>query len=359
MSINSKLEQIEKKFEEISDKLTKSEIIAQRDTYNKLSKEYAALKPIVETFRHLTSVEKQIEDNYELSRADDDEIAELAKEELEVLYPEQEKLQGELKILLLPKDPMDEKNVMLEIRAGTGGDEAGLFVADLLRMYLRYAEKMRWKTEIMSQSDSAGGGLREVIVMLEGQDVYSHLKFEGGVHRVQRVPETETQGRVHTSACTVVVMPEADEVDVKIEEKDLRIDVMRSSGPGGQSVNTTDSAVRITHIPTNTVVVCQDEKSQHKNKAKALKVLRSRLLEMEQAKQLAEISATRKSMVGSGDRSERIRTYNFPQNRLTDHRINLTLHKLDYVMEGDLDEVITELRTYHQAELLKADEKNG
>lgn len=356
MSIETKLAQLEVKFDELSSKLSDNEVISQRDLYNKLTKEYADLKPIVEKYRELKSIQTQIEENTELAKGDDPEFAELAKEELPELESRQEKLNDEIQILLLPKDPLDEKNVMLEIRAGTGGDEAGLFAADLLRMYLRYSEKMRWKSEILSQSDSSGGGVKEAIVMLEGNDVYSQLKFEGGVHRVQRVPETETQGRVHTSACTVVVMPEADEVDIKIDDKDLKIDVMRAGGPGGQSVNTTDSAVRITHVPTNTVVICQDEKSQHKNKAKAMKVLRSRLLDMEQAKQNAEISATRKSMVGSGDRSERIRTYNFPQNRLTDHRINLTLHKLEYVMEGDLNEVITELRTHHQAELLKAEE---
>ncbi|MEZ4820419.1 MAG: peptide chain release factor 1 [Bdellovibrionota bacterium] len=355
--MHQKLAQLETKFDQLSEQLSDNDVIAKRELYNKLTKEYADLKPVVEKFRQLKSLQAQIAENTEIARSDDKEYAELAREELPALESRVETLEEEIQVLLLPKDPLDEKNVMLEIRAGTGGDEAGLFAADLLRMYLRYAEKMRWKAELISQSDSAGGGVKEVIVMLEGTDVYSHLKFEGGVHRVQRVPDTETQGRVHTSACTVVVMPEADEVDVHIDDKDLKIDVMRAGGPGGQSVNTTDSAVRITHLPTNTVVICQDEKSQHKNKAKALKVLRARLLDQEQAKQNAEISATRKSMVGSGDRSERIRTYNFPQNRLTDHRINLTLHKLEYVMEGDLNEIITELRTHHQAEMLKAEGK--
>lgn len=352
MSIFSKLEQLEAKMNQLSEQLSDPVVIAKRDLHNKASREYSDLKPVVEKYQELKNVSKQLEENYELTRGSDPEMSELAEEEIPQLEELKEKIEHDLKILLLPKDPMDEKNVMLEIRAGTGGDEAGLFAADLLRMYLRFAETMRWKSEIMSQSESGSGGLKEVIVMLEGHEVYSKLKFEGGVHRVQRVPATETQGRVHTSACTVVIMPEADEVDVKVDDKDLKIDVMRAGGPGGQSVNTTDSAVRITHLPTNTVVICQDEKSQLKNKVKAMKVLRSRLLEAEQAKQHAQISATRKSMVGSGDRSERIRTYNFPQNRLTDHRINLTLHKLDQVMEGSLDEVITELRTHHQAELL-------
>lgn len=355
MSIISKLEELQIKYNEISKQLTDADVIANRDLYQKLTKEFSDLKPVVEKYQSLKETQSTIDGHQEIISQEEGELADLAKEELSELLEQKESLESELEILLLPKDPMDEKNVMLEIRAGTGGDEAGLFASDLLRMYLRFAESMRWKHEILSQSTSSGGGMKEVIVMLEGDDVYSHLKFEGGVHRVQRVPETETQGRVHTSACTVVIMPEADDVDVKIEDKDLKIDVMRAGGPGGQSVNTTDSAVRITHVPTNTVVICQDEKSQHKNKAKAMKVLRSRLLEMEQAKQNAEISATRKSMVGSGDRSERIRTYNFPQNRLTDHRINLTLHTLDKVMEGDLDDVITQLRTHHQAELLKAE----
>jgi len=355
MSILLKLAEIEKKYEQLSEKLSDNSVISQRELYNKLTKEFSDLKPIVEKYRVLKEVQNEIDGNLELSKEDDPEMAALAKEELPGLEKQKTELESDIELLLLPKDPLDAKNVMLEVRAGTGGDEAALFAADLLRMYLRYAEKMHWKAEVLSQSDSSGGGLKEVVVMLEGQDVYSQLKFEGGVHRVQRVPETETQGRVHTSACSVVVMPEADEVDVVIDDKDLKIDVMRAGGPGGQSVNTTDSAVRITYLPTNTVVICQDEKSQHKNKAKAMKVLRSRLLDAKLAKQHAEISAKRKSMVGSGDRSERIRTYNFPQNRLTDHRIGLTLHKLDYVIEGDLHMVITELRTHHQAELLQSE----
>ncbi|MEZ4704831.1 MAG: peptide chain release factor 1 [Bdellovibrionota bacterium] len=351
----SRLEEVEKKFDGLAEKMAQPEVLAQKDLLNKISKEYADLRPVVEAYRVYKKVCTELEDNYQLSKESDEEMRDLAYAEIEILEPRKEQLEHELQLLLLPKDPLDEKNVRLEIRAGTGGEEAGLFAANLLRMYLRYAETQRWVVEILSKSETGIGGLKEVIVMLEGQSVYSQLKFEGGVHRVQRVPATETSGRIHTSAVTVVVMPEADEVDVKIDDKDLQIDVMRAGGPGGQSVNTTDSAVRITHIPSGLVVVCQDEKSQHKNKAKALKVLRARLLEIEQQKQNAEISSKRKSMVGSGDRSERIRTYNYPQSRVTDHRINLTLHKLDQIMEGDLEEVIVALRTHHQTELLKGE----
>ncbi|MCB0327300.1 MAG: peptide chain release factor 1 [Bdellovibrionales bacterium] len=355
----SRLEEVEKKFENLAQKMADPDVLANTQLLNKISKEYADLREVVETYRAYKKVVRDLEDNRELSKEKDPEMRELALAEIESLNPQKEDLEQKLQILLLPKDPNDEKNVLLEIRAGTGGEEAGLFASDLLRMYLRYAETKRWSVEVLSKSETGIGGLKEVIVMLEGQAVYSQLKFEGGVHRVQRVPATETSGRIHTSAVTVVVMPEADEVDVKIDDKDLQIDVMRAGGPGGQSVNTTDSAVRITHIPSGLVVVCQDEKSQHKNKAKAMKVLRARLLEIEQAKQSEEISSKRKSMVGSGDRSERIRTYNFPQSRVTDHRINLTLHKLDQVMEGDLDEVIVPLRTHHQTELLQGEASNA
>lgn len=353
MSVFEKLEEVEKKFEVISQKMTDSSVLANQKEYQKISKEFSDLKPIVEKFRELKKASQELEESYELSKADDAEIATLARAEIESLEAIKLQLEAELQIMLLPKDPNDSKNVILEIRAGTGGEEASLFGANLLRMYLRYAEKQKWKTEILSLSETGMGGAKEAIVLLEGFEVYGKLKFEGGVHRVQRVPSTEASGRIHTSAVTVVVMPEAEEIDVKIEDKDLRIDVMRSGGPGGQSVNTTDSAVRITHFPSGLVIVCQDEKSQHKNKAKAMKILRAKLLELEQEKQQAQMSSTRKSMVGTGDRSERIRTYNFPQNRVTDHRINLTLHQLDLVMEGDLDEIITSLRTHHQTELLK------
>ncbi|HUT84415.1 MAG TPA: peptide chain release factor 1, partial [Thermodesulfobacteriota bacterium] len=298
-------------------------------------------------------VRKQIEDNKELLDGSDEEIKELAKAEMPVLKEELESLEKKLKLLLLPMDPRDEKNVLLEIRAGTGGEEASLFAADLFRMYARYAENNRWKVEIMSQSPTGLGGFKEIIALIAGKGVYSRLKYEGGVHRVQRVPATESQGRIHTSAVTVAILPEAEDVEVEIKPDELRIDVYRSSGPGGQSVNTTDSAVRVTHIPSGLVVTCQDEKSQHKNKAKALKILRSRLLDQAIQEQQEEIAKTRKNMVGSGDRSERIRTYNYPQNRVSDHRIGLTLHRLEQVMEGAVDEIIDALSTHFQAEALK------
>ena len=349
----AQLESVEKRFEEISSSLSDPKVIADQNNFQKLSKEYADLKDIVGTYKHFKKTLEEIEESKELAQSDDDEMASLAKSELNALEERKEELTQALQLLLLPKDPNDEKNVLLEIRAGTGGDEAALFAADLLRMYLRFSEGLRWKVDVMSKSETGMGGIKEVVVMVEGKGAYSQLKFESGVHRVQRIPATETSGRIHTSAVTVAVLPEADEVDIKIEDKDLKIDVMRAGGPGGQSVNTTDSAVRITHIPSGQVVICQDEKSQHKNKAKAMKVLRARLLEYEEEKQRSERASDRKSMVGSGDRSERIRTYNFPQNRLTDHRIGLTLHKLDLVMEGDLDEVIKSLQSYFQAEQLK------
>jgi peptide chain release factor 1 len=277
----------------------------------------------------------------------------MAREEIERLVDQRDALESRLRLLLLPKDPLDEKNIILEIRAGTGGEEAALFAADLFRLYARYAESRRWRLEPLSEHMTEKGGIKELACLISGDHVYSDLKYESGVHRVQRVPETESQGRIHTSACTVAVLPEAEEVDLQIAEKELRIDVYRSSGPGGQSVNTTDSAVRVTHLPSGLVVTCQDEKSQHKNKAKALKILRSRLLDQMQAEQDARVSAERRSQVGSGDRSERIRTYNFPQNRLTDHRIGLTLYRLDAILQGELAEVIAALRTHYQAEALK------
>jgi peptide chain release factor 1 len=299
-------------------------------------------------------VDKEIEENRELLNDKDEALRELAKEELVALQEEKQKLESQLKLLLLPKDPNDRKGVLLEIRAGTGGEEASLFAASLFRMYTRHAEARGWKVEVMSSNPTGLGGFKEIITLIEGQGVYSRLKFEGGVHRVQRVPVTEASGRIHTSAVTVAVLPEADEVEVGIDPKELRVDVFRSSGPGGQSVNTTDSAVRVTHLPTGLVVTCQDEKSQHKNKAKSLKILRARLLERKQEEQRSEIAATRKLMVGSGDRSERIRTYNFPQGRVTDHRINFTLYKLEQVMDGDLNALTDALVTYYQAEALQA-----
>lgn len=350
----SRLDDVERRYEELSLRLSDPKVISRNDEFQKLSKEHSDLVDVVAAYRKYKKVVEELMGSYELSKGADPEVALMAKEEIASLEQQKEKLTQDLKFLLLPKDPLDKKNVFLEIRAGTGGEEASLFAAELFRMYVRYAERHNWKFEVVTKNETGLGGLKEVILLLDGKEVYSHLKFEGGVHRVQRVPVTEGSGRIHTSAVTVAVLPEAEDVDVKIDEKDLQIDVMRAGGPGGQSVNTTDSAVRITHIPSGLVVICQDEKSQHKNKAKAMRVLRARLLEQEQAKQDAEISSARRSMVGSGDRSERIRTYNFPQNRMTDHRIGFTVHKLDQVMDGDLEDIVTALRTHYQTELLKS-----
>jgi peptide chain release factor 1 len=350
-----KLDEVEKKFEGLSARLADPTITQNPKEYQSVAKEHAALTPLIEAFRSYKKACGEIEANKTLLGESDEEIRVLAKEELGHWESEKERLEQELKVLLLPQDPNDSKNIFLEIRAGAGGDEAGLFAAELFRMYGRYAEKKKWRVEIMDSSPSGIGGLKEVIAMISGENVYSDLKYESGVHRVQRVPKTETQGRVHTSTVTVAVLPEAEDVDVVIQEKDLKVDVMRASGPGGQSVNTTDSAVRITHLPTNTVVICKDEKSQHKNKAKALKVLKARLLEVEREKQEKEISDTRRSQVGTGDRSEKIRTYNFPQSRMTDHRIGLTLHQLDSIMDGGLDPMIQALRAHYQAEALKGE----
>jgi len=348
-----KLDTVEKKFEDLTAKLSDPAVMQNPKEFQALAKEHASLSPLIECYRAYKNADKQIEDNKALLNESDEEMRSMAKEELAHWEPEKERIAQELKIHLLPKDPNDDKNIFLEIRAGAGGDEAGLFAAELFRLYTRYAEKRGWRVELIDMSDTGVGGLKEVIAMISGEKVYSDLKYESGVHRVQRVPKTEAQGRVHTSTVTVAVLPEAEDVEVAIQEKDLRIDVMRASGPGGQSVNTTDSAVRITHIPTNTVVICKDEKSQHKNKAKAMKVLKARLLEVEREKQDKEISDNRRSQVGTGDRSEKIRTYNFPQSRVTDHRIGLTLHQLDSVMNGELDEIIQALRTHYQAEALK------
>jgi len=318
----------------------------------KASKEYAELSPVVETIASLRKAEREVADLEALMNdsAADAEMRSMAEQEYKELRARLPELEGKLKLMLIPKDEADERNAILEVRAGTGGDEAALFAADLFRMYQRYAEHHRWKFEVMQYSDTGIGGVKEAQAMITGRNVFARLKFESGVHRVQRVPQTESSGRIHTSAATVAVLPEAEEVDVKIEDKDLRIDVYRSSGPGGQSVNTTDSAVRITHIPTGVVVTQQDEKSQHKNRAKAMKILRARIYEAERERQAAERAASRKSQVGSGDRSERIRTYNFPQSRVTDHRINLTIHQLDKVLEGEaLDEIIEALIADDQA----------
>ncbi len=349
-----RLEQIEAKYQELTQSLASSETIGDSAKYQKAAKAHSEIAPIVEKYREYKDLKRGIAESRALIADEPDaEMRAYAEEELARLEPRVQQVEHELKLLLLPKDPNDEKNVIVEIRAGTGGDEASLFAAEIFRMYTRFAETNRWKVEVLSTSESGIGGLKEVIAIIEGKGVYSRMKYESGVHRVQRVPATETQGRVHTSAVTVAVLPEAEDVDVKIENKDIRIDTFCSSGPGGQSVNTTYSAVRITHLPTNTVVSCQDEKSQIKNREKAMRVLRSRLYEVEMERQQAELAKERKTLVGSGDRSEKIRTYNFPQNRVTDHRIGLTLHQLDIVMDGKLQPFVDGLVTHYEAEKLK------
>jgi peptide chain release factor 1 len=354
-----RLQQMEQRYEELSAQLSLPEVVNDREKYQKAGKALSALENPVMKYRELKLVRLGLAEARAMLAESDPELRAMAEEEIAVLAPREPVLLEEIKVLLLPKDPNDEKNVILEIRAGTGGDEASLFAAEIFRMYTRFAEQHRWKIELLSLSESGVGGYKEVIAIIEGERVYSQMKWESGVHRVQRVPATETQGRVHTSAVTVAVLPEAEEVDVKIEAKDIRIDTFCSSGPGGQSVNTTYSAVRITHIPTNTVVSCQDEKSQIKNREKGMRVLRSRLYEMEMERQQAELAKERKQQVGTGDRSEKIRTYNFPQNRMTDHRIGLTLHQLDLVMEGRLQPIVDALITHYQAEQLKADGSQG
>ncbi|MBL7225542.1 MAG: peptide chain release factor 1 [Desulfobacteraceae bacterium] len=354
----AKVKEIEERYNELEVDLGNPEVVRDQKAYQAYAKEHSMLTPIITAFRKHQSLQDEILSNQSLLNDPDPEIRQLAKEELDNLSSSLSKIEQNLKILLIPKDPNDDKNILLEIRAGTGGDEAALFAADLFRMYSRYAESRGWKTEILSQHMTGIGGVKEIIILVEGNLVFSRLKYESGVHRVQRVPETETQGRIHTSAVTVAVLPEAEEIDVEVNQDDLRIDVYRSSGCGGQHVNTTDSAVRITHLPTGLVVTCQDEKSQHKNKAKAMKVLRSRLLDLETAQQQSKISEERRTMVGSGDRSERIRTYNFPQGRVSDHRIGLTLYKLEGLLQGDLELVIEPLITHFQTEALKRSDGN-
>ena len=354
-----RLEQMEQRYVDLQSQFALPEVLNDHEKYQKIGKAMRELERPVEKYRDLKQLQQGIADARALMSESDPEIRAMAEEELAALEPRVAELEQELKVLLLPKDPNDEKNVILEIRAGTGGDEASLFAAEIFRMYTRFAEQHRWKVEVLSLSESGVGGYKEVIAIIEGERVYSQLKWESGVHRVQRVPSTETQGRVHTSAVTVAVLPEAEEVDIKIEAKDIRIDTFCSSGPGGQSVNTTYSAVRITHLPTGTVVSCQDEKSQIKNRDKGMRVLRSRLYEMEMEKQQTELAKERKSMVGTGDRSEKIRTYNFPQNRVTDHRIGLTLHQLDLVIVGRLQPIVDALVAHFQGEQLKGDAVNA
>jgi peptide chain release factor 1 len=351
-SIRQKLDHLSQRFEEITALLAEPDTQNDQDRFRALSREYAQLNPVVTAYRGYLETLEAAAFAESLAGDPDADVRAMAKDELADAEAKQAKLEEDLQILLLPRDPNDERNIFLEVRAGTGGAEAALFAGDLYRMYVRYAEQKGWKTEVMSESEGDLGGYKEIIVRISGQDVYSQLKFEAGTHRVQRVPETEAQGRIHTSACTVAVLPEVDEVEFDINPADLRIDTYRASGAGGQHVNKTESAIRITHVPTGVVVECQDERSQHKNRARAMSLLQSRILSAEQDKQSAEIAASRKLQVGSGDRSERIRTYNFPQGRLTDHRINLTLYKLEGIMEGDLDPVIEPLISEHQAELL-------
>lgn len=347
-----KIEELERRYQELESLLSDPTVINNQPEFRKFSREHSDLNDLVAAYRRYRKVTEEIKDNNEL--LSDPEMKEMAEEELSRLESEKEQLQADIQLLLLPKDPNDNKSVILEIRAGTGGDESALFAGDLFRMYSRYADTNRWKVETISASESERGGFKEIIAAVEGEGVFAKLKYESGTHRVQRVPETEAQGRIHTSACTVAIMPEAEDVDIDINPTDLKIDVYRSSGAGGQHVNTTDSAVRITHLPTGTVVACQEERSQIKNRAKAMKVLKTRILDSIQQQHDAKLAAERKQQVGSGDRSERIRTYNFPQGRMTDHRIGLTLYRLDAIMTGDIAEITDALRAHYQMEALKA-----
>ena len=351
-----KLDGVEKRFEELTAKLADPAVVGDREKFTQIAREHAELSEIVNTYREYKKVLSEIEGNKELLEDSDEELVRLAREELKELEARREELEKRLMLLLLPKDPNDEKNIMLEIRAGTGGEEAALFSADLFRMYSRYAERKGWEVEILDVNPTGLGGFKEIIALIKGRGAYSRLKYESGVHRVQRIPETESGGRIHTSAVTVAVLPEADEVDVEIRPEDLKIDTMRASGAGGQHVNKTESAVRITHIPTGIVVYCANERSQHQNRARAMQILRTRLYERKLREQEEKIQAARRSQVGTGDRSERIRTYNFPQNRVTDHRIGLTLYRLEQVLDGELDDIIDSLITYYQTEALKEQE---
>ena len=348
----NKLEEVADRFREVEGLLSDPTVLKDQNRYRALTIEHSELIDVVKDYERCCRIREEIAGSQELLKDPDAEVREMANADVSELETELTELEEQLKLMLLPKDPNDQRTVVLEVRAGTGGDEAALFAGDLFRMYCRYADHQGWKVELLSTAESEAGGYKEVIALVSGKGVFSRFKYESGTHRVQRVPETEAQGRIHTSACTVAVMPEADDVEVDIDPSDLRIDLYRASGAGGQHVNKTESAVRITHVPTGVVVACQDEKSQHKNKAKAMKVLKSRILDAMQAEQHAKMAADRKSQVGSGDRSERIRTYNFPQGRCTDHRVNLTLYKLEAIMQGDLDEVIDTLTTHAQAELM-------
>ena len=352
--ILDKLSELKQRHAELEAMMADPQVLADGETYQKTAKEHADLTPVVEGYSEYIGIQEQIAENQELLDDSDQELAEMARLEIEEGEARQEELTEKIQILLLPKDPNDEKNVILEVRAGTGGDEAAIFAGDLLRMYLRYADNMGWKTEIMSSHETGANGYKEVIVLISGKGAYSQLKYESGVHRVQRVPETESQGRIHTSAASVAVLPEAEDVEVDIKPDEIRLDLFRASGPGGQHVNKTESAVRLTHLPTGIVVSCQDEKSQSKNKAKAMKVLKARIFDKMAQEQHEELASERKSQVGSGDRSERIRTYNYPQGRVSDHRINLTIYKLDQIMQGVMDELIPPLITYFQTEAMKA-----
>ena len=359
MSQFAQLEAIEERFLTMESQLSQPDVASDPKRFAELMQEYSHLKKLVEVYREWRTLQDELSQAKEMANEDDPELAEMAQLEVDELQEKLPELESRIKRLLLPRDPNDGRNVILEIRAGAGGDEAGLFAADLFRMYQRYGEAHGWRFELMNTSENAAGGFKEVIASVSGSDAWSRLKWESGVHRVQRVPATESQGRIHTSTCTVALMPEAEEVDVKIEDKDLRIDVFRASGPGGQSVNTTDSAVRITHLPSGLIVICQDEKSQHKNKAKAMTVLRSRLYEIEERKRMEEERGIRNAQVGTGDRSERIRTYNYPQGRVTDHRVGLTLYTLDKIVEGDLTELLDGVANWFEAEALRAQEADA